>query len=337
MKNPLHLFFAIAITASNALADSPTTATCGFVSVTIPAGSVASPSYTAMSIPLYGVPAFHGTVSSVDSATQITLSGAVWTAGQFASTGMPHLAKVTSGVNVGRAFLITANGSRQLTLSLATAPTITDLRIGLAVGDTIAILPARTLGNVFGTTSPLLVTGSSASMADNVYLLDGPGPGWSTYYHNGTNWRKAGAIGSQDNTILYPDEGILVVHVGSAPVSLDATGLVPATAEKTDISGTGSTFAAQRFPVDIQLSAVGFQATAGWITGGSANVADNVWAWSASLKKWEQFYYNGSNWRKAGSIANQNTRILAAGTSVIVTRIGTTLTTTLSQTLPYVP
>lgn len=309
----------------------------GYVTVTIPAGSAASPSYTPLSIPLYNAPLFTGSVASVDGTTQVTMNGAAWTGNQFASTAALCFARVTSGNGAGRSFLITANTTSQLTLSLAHTPTLSSLATVLSAGDVITIVPANTLGSVFGTTSPLVTTGASASVADNVYLLNGPGLGWSTYYHNGTNWRKAGSLASQNNVVLYPDEGILVVHIGTSPVTLRTSGVVPATAEKTDLSGTGSTFAAQRFPVDMQLSAVGFQSTAGWISGATVGTADNVWAWSTSLNRWEQFYYNGTNWRKAGSIANQNTRVLPAGSAVIVIRTGSTTTSTLSQALPYVP
>lgn len=335
MKHLPRLFAACMTLTASAWADTTTPA--GYVTVTFPAGSPSSPSNTPMSIPLQSAPVFASSIASTVSATELTLSGAAWTTGQFASTANPHLAKIVSGANVGRFFLITANSSNQLTLSLAQSPTITDLRTALSVGDKVAIIRANTLGSVFGTTSPVLVTGSSAAAADNVYLLNGPGLGWSTYYHNGTSWRKAGSLASQNNTILYPDEGILVVHIGASPVTLNFTGLVPTGDERTDLSGTGSTFAAHRFPVDTELGLIGFQSTAGWVSGTSANAADNVWAWSTSLNKWEQFYYNGTSWRKAGSLATQNTRVIPAGSSVIVTRIGTTTTSTLSQTIPYVP
>jgi len=335
MKTPALTLVAILILAG--LGESATTPPIGFFTVTVPAGSAASPSYTPLSIPLYNNAVFAGAVTSVDSATQITLGGAVWIAGQFATTAAPRFAKVTAGAGVGRSFLVTGNTTSQLTLSLAHTPTMADLRTVLAAGDTVSILPANTLGSIFGTTAPILTTGASASVADNVYLLNGPGLGWSTYFHNATNWRKAGSLANQNDTIFYPDEGILVVHIGVAPVTLMLSGQVPSTVEKTDISGTGSTFGAQRFPVDMQLSAVGYQSLPGWVPGATVSTADNVWAWSTSLKRWEQFYYNGTNWRKAGSIANQNTRVLPAGSAVIVIRAGTSTAATLSQSLPYVP
>jgi uncharacterized protein (TIGR02597 family) len=332
-----HVLVLAAMLAVASRGAAATTPPFGYLTVAIPAGSVASPSYTPLSIPLYTNAVFSGTVLSVDSATQVTLGGAVWTAGQHATSAAPRFAKVTAGSGIGRLFLITANTTSQLTLSLAHTPTISDLRMVLSAGDTISIIPANTLGSVFGTTTPTLVAGASASAADNVYLLNGPGLGWSTYYHNGTNWRKAGSLANQNNTILYPDEGVLVVHIGTSPVTLMLSGRVPVTTEKSDISATGSTFGAQRFPVDMELLAVGYHLLPGWVSGATVSTADNVWVWSTALKKWEQFYYNGTNWRKAGSIANQNTKVLTAGSAVIVIRTGTSTAATLSQTLPYVP
>jgi uncharacterized protein (TIGR02597 family) len=335
MKSLAFILAAILVVACRSLAAS--TPPFGYVTVTVPAGSAVSPSYTPLAIPLYTHPVFSGKVTSADSATQLTLSGAVWTAGQHATTAAPRFARITAGSGVGRCFLITANTTSQLTLSLAHTPTITDVRTVVSAGDSVSIIPANTLGSVFGTTTPLLVAGASASAADNVYLLNGPGLGWSTYYHNGTNWRRAGSLANQNNTILYPDEGMLVVHLGTSPVTLMLSGRVPVTTEKSDISASGSTFGAQRFPVDMQLLAVGYHLLPGWIPGATVSTADNVWAWSTSLKKWEQFYYNGTNWRKAGSIANQNTKVLSAGSAVIVIRTGTSTAATLSQSLPYVP
>lgn len=331
----LALAFSLVTTVQIEAQTQATSNPVGYITVNVPAGSVGAPSYTTLSIPLNNPAVFSGTIASVDSATQITLNGAAWTTDQFIAT--PYLARVTSGSNTGRFFRITANTANRLTVGFDATPTITTLVGTLSVGDSVSIVPANTIGSIFGTTSPVLVTGASASVSDNLYILNGPGLGWGTYFHNGTNWKKAGSAANQNNAVIYPDEGLLVVHIGTSAVNLKFSGGVPNTNEKTDISGTGSTFAAMRFPVDTQLSAVGFETTAGWLSGGSAGAADNVWAWSTSLNQWEQFYYTGSNWRKAGSISNQNTRLLTAGSAVIVIRNGTTTTTTLSQALPYTP
>ena len=338
MKKHYHFWtLAIALfTAVSAKAQTQATSNpVGYITVTVPAGAVGAPSYTTLSVPLNNAAVFSGTIASVDSATQITLNGAAWTAGQYIAT--PFLARVTSGANVGRFFLITANTTNQLTVSLAQTPTITTLVGALTVGDSVSIIPANTIGSIFGTTSPVLVSGASATQADNLYILNGPGLGWGTYYHNGTNWKKAGVFASQDNAVLYPDEGILVVHIGTSPVAIKFSGGVPSTNEKTDISGTGTTFAALRFPVDTTLSSLGLQSTPGWISGGTASSSDNVWAWNTSLLRWDQYFYTGTDWRKAGAFGPQDSTVLTAGSAVIVIRNGTTSTTTLTQALPYTP
>ena len=92
MKTPALTLVAVLFLAGPG--ESATTPSFGYVTVTVPAGSAASPSYTPLAIPLYNNAVFSGAVTSVDSATQITLGGAVWIAGQFATTAAPRFAKV---------------------------------------------------------------------------------------------------------------------------------------------------------------------------------------------------------------------------------------------------
>ena len=337
-KLPLSLiaFGALAVFAQAQV----TTTAVGFNTVQIPAGSVATPSYTTLSFPLAAASQFTGPIASVDSATSFTMNGAAWTANQFVSASAPCLAKVTSGTNVGRFFLITANTTSQLTVDLGSAPTITDLTTALSVGDSVQVLPANTLGTLFGTTpssTPAVqfVTGATASNADNVWVLSGQT--WGIYYNNGNNWKKSGSLANQNNTIIFPDEGVLVVHTSSTPLSLTFTGTVPVTNEKSDISGSGSTFVANRYPVDQQLINLGIQSLPGWVNATSAAAADNVWAWNPTTLGWDTFYYNGNNWKKSGSLSNQNSTIIPAGTAVIIIKNGSTSAATLAQTLPYTP
>ncbi len=317
-----------------------TTTAVGFNTVQIPAGSVASPSYTTLSFPLTAASQFTGTIASVDSATSFTMNGAAWTANQFVSDSAPCLAKVTSGTNVGRFFLITANTTSQLTVDLGATPTITNLTTALSVGDSVQVLPANTLGTLFGTSlvsTPAVqfVTALSAANADNVWILSGQT--WNIYYHNGTNWKKSASFGNQNNTIIFPDEGVLVVHIDSTTPSLTFTGTVPVTNEKSDISGSGSTFVANRYPVDQQLVNLGIHSLPGWVAGNSAASADNVWAWNPTTLSWDTFYYNTTNWKKTGSFGNQNSTLIPAGTAVIIIKNGSSSTATLAQTLPYTP
>lgn len=239
---------------------------------------------------------------------------------------------------MGRFFLITANTTNQLTVDLAASPTITSLTTALAPGDTVQIVPAYTLNALFGSSVASMVTGANASLADNIWILSGQT--WLTYFHNGTNWRRTGSLANQNDTVIYPDEGVLVVHIGGSPLSLTFTGTVPAVNEKTDISGAGTTFLANRFPVDIELNSVGIQSLAGWTTGANAGAADNIWMWNPTkspVAGWDTYFHNGTNWRKTGSLANQNTTLVTAGTAMIVIKLGSGSNATLAQALPYTP
>ena len=133
--------------------------------------------------------------------------------------------------------------------------------------------------------------------------------------------------------VIFPDEGLFIVHKDTVnAVNLTLMGTVPSTTELTDLSGAGSTFVANRFPVDNTLLGLGLQATPGWTNGATANVADNVYIWDGAT--WGVYYYNGTNWKKTGSLANQNTTAVTLGNGVFVTRIAAG-SSQLAQILPY--
>jgi len=339
MKNLFH-YLVLSVCCAAAV-QAVTTSPVGLNTIKIPAGSLANPSFTTFSFPLSNIAEFTGTISSVDNATQVTLNGATWTENQFVSDSAPRLARIMSGTSVGRLFLVVGNTTNQLTLDFSNTLTITDLNLAVAVGDSIQIVPANTLATLFGTTpssTPAVqfLTGASAAQADNLWILSRQT--WETYYHNGTNWRRSGSLTNQNNTIIYPDEGVLVAHIDPAVLYLTFTGTVPLTNQKTDISGTGSTFLANRFPVDTQLVNLGIHSLPGWLTGASASAADNVWAWNpvkAPTPGWDIYYYNGTIWKKSGSLANQNTATIAAGTALIIIKNGSSSSATLDQVLPY--
>ncbi len=320
----------LSITAllNGANAQTASTVPVGFMTVTIPAspdGIIASSA--AMSVPLYKAADFTGAVSTVDSSTQFTATGASWVAGAFANAAAPRLVRIKAGAQVGKIFPVTANTTNQLTIA-------GDLTGVLSIGDSIEVLPANTLGLLFGSTTPVLQTGATATTpgADNVFILTNNT--WGTYYHNGVNWKKSGSLANQNNTIIYPDDGVFVVHYGTSPVALTFVGTVPSTSEQTDLVGSGSTFIANRFPVDTQLLATGIHLIPGWVNGATVDVADNVFAWNAAQNKWDTFYHNGVNWKKSGSLANQNTTVIPSGSAVVIKRSSAT-PATLTQALPY--
>ncbi|MES2568595.1 MAG: TIGR02597 family protein [Verrucomicrobiota bacterium] len=320
---------AVALAPSLSAETTATTTPVGFITVTIPAAANATtPSSRTLSIPLYNTAAYAGAVASVDSSSAFTVSGAAWTANQF--TTVPHFVRVKTGTNVGRFFLIASHTANQLTVNTNGA----NLTTLLAANDNCEIVPANTLGSVFGTTTPLLQANADAALADKVFIWNGTA--FDSFFHNGTNWRKATTTTNENNTVLYPDEGFFITRVATTPVNLTLMGTVPSTAEKTDLAGSGSTFIGNRFPVDIQLVALGLHQTPNWVSGPTAKTSDTVYAWNMAAGIWDVYFYNGTNWKKSGSLANQNTTVIPAGTSLFVTRANGT-PVTLAQVLPYTP
>lgn len=315
-----------------------TTVPVGFITVTIPAApSPSTPSNASLSIPLYNTAAYASSVAALVGATDFTLSGAAWTASQFADPANPYLVRIKGqptlnvGANVGRTFLIIANTTNQLTVALPTG--VANINAFLSANDLCEIVPANTLGKIFGTTTPILQAGDTPDIADNVYILNGTT--WEAYFHNGLNWRKNGGIGNKNNTIIYPDDGLFVVHITASPVVLTLMGTVPSTTEQTELIGGGSTFIANRFPTDVQLVNTGIQLLPNWVTG-AVEDADLVYTFNGALNVWETYYHNGTSWRKGGGIGNKDTTIIPAGTALVISRHNVS-GVVLSQALPYVP
>ena len=333
---PLAAAILCSLLAPALFAQTATTTPVGFITVTIPAAVDAStPTSRTVSIPLFNTADYVSTVATIDSATQFTLTGAAWTAGQFADPTAPRIVRVkasTVAANIGRFFLVTANTTSQLTVALPAS--VANINTALTVGDSCEVVPANTLGSVFGTTTPIVQTGTSANTADNIYIWSGIS--WTVYYHNGTNWKKSGSLANQNNTIIYPDEGLFVIRTITSPLVLTFMGTVPSTAEQTDLTGAGSTFVANRFPVDTKLLATNLQTTPNWTTGSSANTADTVYLWNATNSTWDVFYHNGTNWKKSGSLANQNATPVLAGSALYIVRSNASASV-FNQPLPYTP
>ena len=336
---PLATVLACTLLASALHAQTTATTTpVGFITVTIPAAAnVSTPSNTSLSVPLYNTAAYVSSVATLDSATQFTMTGAAWTAGAFADPAAPYLVRIKGqptlnvGANVGRTFLITANTTNQLTVSLPNG--VANINTLLNVTDSCEVVPANTLGTLFGTTTPVLQSGATVDAADNVFILNGGT--WETYFHNGTTWRKSGGTGNRNNTLIYPDEGMFIVHTTTSPVVLTLMGTVPSTAEETQMLGSASTFLANRFPVDTTLVATGIQLLPGWVTG-AVDTADLVYAWNSTTTLWDTYYHNGTSWRKSGATGNKDTTVIPAGTAIVVSRQNAA-TAVLTQTLPYTP
>ncbi len=316
-----------------------TTVPVGYLTQTVAAASGNGPTNATLSLPLYNAAVYAGAITSVDGSTAFSSSAAAWTTNQFTTT--PFFARIKSGANVGRCFPITANTATQLTVSPqgATDTQTYDLRTLLSNGDTFEILPANTLGSLFGLNGGPFLTGSAVGTADDVYLWDVTKKAWSVYFNNGSHWRSAASLQNQDNVMLYPEEGIYIVHRDTAnPLTLTFLGTTPSTTERTDIPGTGSVYVANRFPVDTTLAGLALQNLPGWQSGTTVASADNLYVWNAAKNAWDVCFYNGTHWRSASSLQNiETTETVPAGTAMFVVRQSASAASnaTFVETLPY--
>ena len=226
-------------------------------------------------------------------------------------------------------FLIQSNTTNQITVY----PRGYDLTVVAAAADTFEIVPAYTLGSLFGTSNVPFQPGATGQDADNLYLWNGTN--FDIYYNDGSNWRRGGSFLTQNNVVLYPDEGIFLLRRSTSALTLTFVGTVPSTAERTDVFGPGSTFISNRFPTDTTLLSLGLQNLPNWISGTDTSTVDTVYIWSGTT--WLVYYYNGNNWTRGGSFLNFNTLAIPTGSAVFVNRKSTATGTTgtLVQTLPY--
>jgi len=126
----------------------------GFIRVSVAgAQDAANPSLTAVSVPFYGAASYAGAVTGLGGAQSIVVSGAGWTANQFVSP--PTFCRIKSGAGTGAFFPVVSNTTTQLNLStgsvsLVSGTATTPQQVQVLAGDKIELVPANTLGGVFG-------------------------------------------------------------------------------------------------------------------------------------------------------------------------------------------
>lgn len=321
--------FVFAVSVNSLLAQTASTVPVGFIKITLPAAANASnPSNTPVAVPLYKVAAFTGAVATVSGTASFTVTSGTFTANQF--TSAPHLVHMKSGNSVGRHFLIMSHTANQVTVDSRGL----DLTTGIAANDLFEVLPAWTLATLFNPNP--FATGADYTTVDNVLLWNGAS--FDTYFHNGTAWQQVNGSGDKGATIVYPDEGMFITHRALASLDITLLGTVPSTNEKSDIEGASATLLANRFPVNLTLSGTGqalnLQSLPGWVSGQTADAADTVYLWNG--KDWDACFYDGANWRQADAIQPINSKVIPAGTAMLIYRANAG-TATLTQALPYTP
>jgi len=302
-----------------------------------------TPKLSVLSIPLVNdanvAGQVRGVITGVTSNT-ISNSGAGWTAGQLSSASAPMFVRITSGTAIGRTFLVssgTPNTSTAATLTLSnTADGTTDIStLGIVAGtDTYEILAGYTLGTLLPSSVGVVGGSAPGSTTDLVQLFIGTS--WIQFYYNTTSnaWLRAGNNANSNNVVIRPDTAVLYSRIGTSPISLVLTGSVPTTPAASVVANSGVSFLANTWPVNLTLGTSNINNIPGWTSNANPSQADLVQLLVGS--SWIQFYYDGTQWRRAGTGAVSTNVSIPAGASIIVSKLaGNTGATTLTQSIPY--
>jgi len=306
----------------------------GVVTVTIPKSiNGVTPATSFIALPLLQAASFNGTMSGVISsvsATTISLSGANWTAGELAQQSSPVYIQIKSGSQQGLVLKITSNTDSTLTVDTQ-GLSLGDLGIQSgASGDRCDLLLGDTMRGLLGDPADGIVGGNSSqftqSLTDKVLALDSSGIVRTFYYNTDFNqWRRSGSSQSQDNVAISPVSGILFYRIGTDDIALQTSGTVPIFGLKNIVPNNKPWFHARYFPTDGTLSDLGFEQLPTWRNTSQSGVtiatADKIVARDGSGIV-RQFYHDGTNWRRSGSSAPQNTAPLPTGACVYTLRFG---------------
>jgi hypothetical protein len=167
-----------------------------------------------------------------------------------------------------------------------------------------------------------LLVGSPA-VADNVIVWNttssGNSIGWKTYFHHTTGkWYTAGTRANQEFTVIYPDEGLVLVRNDTDSFALTLSGVVPAINAMGYHPSAGNKFLLSNpYPVAIGLADLALDAASSkWTQSDTASSADQVLVWTGST--WSTFYKKtNGDWANASdaiNYSNQATATAVAGT-----------------------
>jgi uncharacterized protein (TIGR02597 family) len=319
MKPILPLILLLGALAPAGAQDTATSPVVGYSTITVPGNGA----LTALSV-TFNKPVEYAGVATSFGATGLTCEAAAWTDSQWVG----KLACIENAGGAEEAFLITANTATALTLTSSFSP-----NARYAANAKFTIKGAHTVGSLFGTTGAEVVfqSGDSAS-ADILYLWDGTQ--YVQYYHNGTNWRRSGTLSTAANDVVFPDDGFFVLRRAAASLALTFSGEIPQKAQTTTIPGGAQTTVASRFPVDTTILQMGFQSLPGWLNG-TSSTGDRVYLWENNA--YTVFWWNGTNWRKSGSLSAADTAVIPANSFMFVVResAGTAAGAAAVHTLPY--
>ncbi|NDD54583.1 TIGR02597 family protein [bacterium] len=298
----------------------------GFNTLNVRAKSGANNALSFISLNLTRAKAYSGTVGTKSlngtGQTVITFSANQFSANQFNASTNRHYFQIKSGANDG---LIA-----EVVVTTANSITLADNLDAVLENNTTTfdIIPYWTLSTAFPAAAGLK-TGTSATAADNVTIVEIPsGVAQSYFYHSSFNqWRKG--VTDSSHVIIPPGSGILVTRKDSSAVGVVITGQVPTGSTQSDVvGGTASsarlTYVSNPYPIASRtLGASGLYTgnpATGLVGGTSATAADNVTIYDPATGVANTYFYHTSfnQWRKG--VTDSSNVTIPEGSAIVISR-----------------
>ena len=262
--------------------------------------------------------AYSGTIESIDGVkiTLHELDGGEFSENPYEEnelTQYPHFIRLRDGDKYqhnGKIYPVIGNSGNVITINI-TPSNASDV---FTATDSIDIIRANTLGSLFGTGDEFHGKKGTPSFADNIIVWNSIG--WKTYFYNGDCWQTFGTRSSQDNSIIYPDEGIIYVRKDTEPLTLSFSGVTP-TIIQTYMPGAGEKFLmANPFPTEMKLSQL-IDTSSNWEKSQNIDECDIVLYWSGNA--WKSYYYDINNWRSVTS-GEVDDRVIESGECIFIVK-----------------
>ena len=312
-----------------------TTDPVGFLTLAVAGGGTTSaPVYTFATLGMMNPVAFQSTTTSVGNDTTLVDPNATWTDGLYNTNGAfpSHFVEITSGPGAGTQYDITGTVASTKTLNLGDP-----LLATIISGASYKIRPHFTIAGVFGPTvnTPTGLTGATSSgNADQIQLWRNGG--FATYYYStgglaGIGWRQFGVGGDASNTVIYPDDGIIIAFTHTTGVSFVISGAVKTGQTSVPVQ-TGYSLLGNVYATGMTLTSSGLYTDATGATGvkpgNGSSTGDQILVWNPATAGYRTFFYGsgglvGTGWKEFGVSGDASGTAIPVGSALFINRAGT--------------
>ena len=244
----------------------------------------------------------------------------------------PHFVKITDSASnyKGRVFLISDNNKTRLNLDMSRLANGESSNVStyFPVGTLVEVIPATTLGGLFGTDISELPTNWTYGLPDAtdwIYIWDVETWTYQPYFFNGTDYESSSngswgrgwysklnpSNGILNHTVLYPDEAFLVAKRTSGNVTIEFEGEIDTSDKQLLLPQSGNQILAKNpYGADMMLCEL-IPSTAITTNSGSSSLfrsgtdetGDVVTFLEGAV--WKQYYYDASYGNNAVTVMHQ--------------------------------